>query len=182
MNHQERQYHPLPAKFAPSLLLIIEKAEEAYRDFAYTICHSITAVPVFALFLGILTVSMPRSRTGCANCRKRKRKCDETWPQCRACRDRKLSCGGPLTRLRWGCGIASRGRFAGAATPACPPASQTRRFSSSPVSTVSTEDASLHSPKYDEAASVSEYSDARGIGQAQHDLFRQCRFFSPAPS
>ncbi|CCF35298.1 hypothetical protein CH063_01277 [Colletotrichum higginsianum] len=61
---------------------------------------------------------MGRSRGGCSNCKRRKRKCDETRPDCRACQRRGIQCEGYSTALKWTNGIASRGRFAGAATPA----------------------------------------------------------------
>jgi hypothetical protein len=48
-------------------------------------------------------IAMPiqRSRGGCHNCKRRKRKCDETRPQCRACQSRGDSCGGYNLQLRW---------------------------------------------------------------------------------
>ncbi|OHF00185.1 hypothetical protein CORC01_04593 [Colletotrichum orchidophilum] len=60
---------------------------------------------------------MGRSRGGCSNCKRRKRKCDETRPDCRACQRRGIQCEGYSTTLKWTNGIASRGRFAGAAIP-----------------------------------------------------------------
>ncbi|OLN87606.1 putative transcriptional regulatory protein C965.10-like protein 2 [Colletotrichum chlorophyti] len=60
---------------------------------------------------------MGRSRGGCSNCKRRKRKCDETRPDCRACVRRGIQCEGYGTTLKWTNGIASRGRFAGAAIP-----------------------------------------------------------------
>ncbi|KZL82188.1 c6 finger domain-containing protein [Colletotrichum incanum] len=60
---------------------------------------------------------MGRSRGGCSNCKRRKRKCDETRPDCRACQRRGIQCEGYNTLLKWTNGIASRGRFAGAAIP-----------------------------------------------------------------
>ncbi|KAF4815387.1 Beauvericin cluster-specific repressor BEA4 [Colletotrichum tropicale] len=60
---------------------------------------------------------MVRSRGGCSNCKRRKRKCDETRPDCRACQRRGIQCEGYNTTLKWTNGIASRGRFAGAAIP-----------------------------------------------------------------
>ncbi|KAL0934649.1 C6 finger domain-containing protein [Colletotrichum truncatum] len=60
---------------------------------------------------------MVRSRGGCSNCKRRKRKCDETRPDCRACQRRGIQCEGYNTPLKWTNGIASRGRFAGAAIP-----------------------------------------------------------------
>ncbi|KAI1874388.1 hypothetical protein JX265_004596 [Neoarthrinium moseri] len=56
---------------------------------------------------------MAKSRTGCLTCRKRKRKCDETRPECKACVSRNAKCGGYLRPVRWANGIASRGRFVG---------------------------------------------------------------------
>ena len=125
---------------------------------------------------------MPRSRTGCANCRKRKRKCDETWPECRACRDRGLRCGGSMTRLRWGNGIASRGRFAGATTPARAPAVQAIYLSSSPVpTTVSAENVSVSCCGDNETTTSSCSRAARSDNSPQHELFRQCKYFSLNP-
>ncbi|TDZ21975.1 Beauvericin cluster-specific repressor BEA4 [Colletotrichum orbiculare MAFF 240422] len=60
---------------------------------------------------------MVRSRGGCSNCKRRKRKCDETRPDCRACQRRGIQCEGYNTTLKWTNGIASRGRYAGAAIP-----------------------------------------------------------------
>ncbi|KAK1985959.1 hypothetical protein LZ30DRAFT_706999 [Colletotrichum cereale] len=60
---------------------------------------------------------MGRSRGGCPNCKRRKRKCDETRPACRACQARGIQCEGYNTMLKWTNGIASRGRFARAAVP-----------------------------------------------------------------
>lgn len=60
---------------------------------------------------------MVRSRGGCLNCKRRKRKCDETRPGCSACERRGIQCQGYATPLRWTNGIAVRGRFAGASVP-----------------------------------------------------------------
>lgn len=43
-----------------------------------------------------------RSRGGCATCKRRKRKCDETRPACMACRAKGIECDGYDIRLRWG--------------------------------------------------------------------------------
>lgn len=64
-----------------------------------------------------MTDSTQRSRGACQNCRERKRKCDETRPQCKACLKRKVSCHGYDIALKWNAGIASRGRFTGAEAP-----------------------------------------------------------------
>ncbi|RSL52044.1 hypothetical protein CEP53_008220 [Fusarium sp. AF-6] len=54
---------------------------------------------------------------GCSTCRRRKKKCDEGRPFCLACRKLGVVCPGYQKLLRWVQGIASRGRFAGAAFP-----------------------------------------------------------------
>ncbi|KAI7602236.1 hypothetical protein KC319_g22330, partial [Hortaea werneckii] len=33
-----------------------------------------------------------RTRTGCLNCRKKRRKCDETKPRCQGCQNRRETC------------------------------------------------------------------------------------------
>lgn len=58
-----------------------------------------------------------RSRGACANCKARKRKCDQTRPACVACQSRNQICDGYQLKLQWGFGVASRGRFAGSAVP-----------------------------------------------------------------
>lgn len=63
------------------------------------------------------TIAMPRSRSGCLNCKRRKRKCDEQRPGCQACTRRGIQCEGYATPLRWAGGIAVRGRFAGVSIP-----------------------------------------------------------------
>ncbi|KAF7548124.1 hypothetical protein G7Z17_g7275 [Cylindrodendrum hubeiense] len=60
---------------------------------------------------------MARSRSGCLNCKRRKRKCDEERPGCQACGRRGIQCEGYATPLRWAGGIAVRGRFAGVSIP-----------------------------------------------------------------
>ncbi|KAI1078609.1 hypothetical protein F5B20DRAFT_547728 [Whalleya microplaca] len=60
---------------------------------------------------------MSRSRSGCITCRNRKRKCDETRPECDACTARGVRCEGYKVQLRWGNTVASRGRLAGATIP-----------------------------------------------------------------
>ncbi|KAL5049093.1 hypothetical protein BDW71DRAFT_195570 [Aspergillus fruticulosus] len=71
-----------------------------------------------------------RTRQGCWTCKTRRRRCDRTRPMCRACAERGLPCEGYEVRLRWGTGIASRGRFTGADAPVAasiPPRAQGRR-------------------------------------------------------
>jgi hypothetical protein len=74
--------------------------------------------PNTALHAPPIIPQMPiRSRSGCAECKRRRRKCDETRPGCLACRKRDIHCGGYGVNLQWGVGIASRGRFVGATIP-----------------------------------------------------------------
>ncbi|KAE8310308.1 C6 finger domain protein [Aspergillus transmontanensis] len=64
-------------------------------------------------------MSTPRHRShdGCWTCKSVRRKCDRTRPTCKACSSRGVPCEGYEIRLRWGSGIASRGRFTGAEEP-----------------------------------------------------------------
>lgn len=71
-----------------------------------------------------------RSHKGCWTCKRKRIQCDETHPSCRRCTEKGLSCEGYEIRLRWGAGIASRGRFSGADKPVaeCIPPSSKRRW------------------------------------------------------
>ncbi|KAJ0415429.1 C6 finger domain protein [Aspergillus carlsbadensis] len=62
------------------------------------------------------SMSTPKRRFhgGCWTCKVKHRKCDRAQPSCRTCDERGVVCGGYEVRLRWGVGVASRGRFAGA--------------------------------------------------------------------
>ncbi|KAI9814288.1 MAG: hypothetical protein M1832_005928 [Thelocarpon impressellum] len=46
-------------------------------------------------------LSMPRSKTGCVTCRRRKKKCDETKPQCLNCQKNAAVCEGYPERVVW---------------------------------------------------------------------------------
>lgn len=73
--------------------------------------------------------SRHRSHKGCWTCKRKRIQCDETRPGCRRCAERGLTCEGYEIRLRWGAGIASRGRFSGADKPvqeSIPPPSKRR--------------------------------------------------------
>lgn len=50
-------------------------------------------------------------------CKAKHRKCDCARPTCQAFTDQGIPCDGYEVRLRWGSGIASRGRYAGAEAP-----------------------------------------------------------------
>ncbi|KAJ5375634.1 hypothetical protein N7517_007640 [Penicillium concentricum] len=58
-----------------------------------------------------------RSHQGCWTCKHRRRRCDNARPTCRNCAKRGVDCEGYEVRLRWGSGVASRGRFTGADKP-----------------------------------------------------------------
>ncbi|KAL5355112.1 hypothetical protein BJX96DRAFT_2026 [Aspergillus floccosus] len=64
-------------------------------------------------------MSTPRQRShdGCWTCKAKRRKCDRMRPACLACNQRGIACEGYEVRLRWGSGIASRGRYTGAEEP-----------------------------------------------------------------
>ena len=73
--------------------------------------------------------SRQRSFKGCWTCKKKRVQCDETRPACTRCTSRGLVCGGYEIRLRWGAGIASRGKYSGAEKPVkefIPPQSRRR--------------------------------------------------------
>lgn len=53
----------------------------------------------------------------CPKCRSRRIQCDRTLPECRKCGSRGLKCPGYGIILRWGQGVASRGRLAGQQLP-----------------------------------------------------------------
>lgn len=58
-----------------------------------------------------------RSYQGCWTCKRRRRRCDNTRPTCQSCARHGMSCEGYEVRLRWGSGIASRGKYTGADKP-----------------------------------------------------------------
>jgi hypothetical protein len=64
-------------------------------------------------------MSTPRRRfhDGCWTCKSKRFQCDRARPHCLTCRQRGFDCEGYGLRLRWGAGVASRGRFAGASQP-----------------------------------------------------------------
>ncbi|KAG6324808.1 hypothetical protein E4U22_007865 [Claviceps purpurea] len=64
-------------------------------------------------------MSTPRNRfhDGCWTCKAKRFQCDRTRPHCLTCTQKGFKCEGYEMRLKWGTGIASRGRFAGASQP-----------------------------------------------------------------
>lgn len=58
-----------------------------------------------------------RSFKGCWTCKKKRIQCDEVRPACGKCSSRGIICEGYEVRLRWGTGIASRGKYSGAEKP-----------------------------------------------------------------
>lgn len=70
-----------------------------------------------------------RSHKGCWTCKRKRVQCDEARPGCQKCSSRGVVCEGYEIRLRWGAGIASRGRYSGAEKPVkefIPPPSKRR--------------------------------------------------------
>lgn len=74
--------------------------------------------------------SRHRSYKGCWTCKRKRIQCDEVRPACGKCTLRGISCGGYEIRLRWGAGIASRGKYSGAEKPVqeCIPPQSRRRW------------------------------------------------------
>lgn len=73
--------------------------------------------------------SRHRSFKGCWTCKRKRVQCDEVRPACKKCTSRGFTCGGYEIRLRWGAGIASRGKYSGAEKPvkeSIPPQSKRR--------------------------------------------------------
>lgn len=62
-------------------------------------------------------MSTRRSHHGCWTCKAKRQRCDNARPTCNNCHQRGQLCEGYGMRLRWGTGIASRGRYALADKP-----------------------------------------------------------------
>lgn len=56
---------------------------------------------------------MTLSREACHSCRRQRLKCDRSLPQCLKCVKKGQKCLGYQRLLRWGQGIASRGKMTG---------------------------------------------------------------------
>ncbi|KAJ5556838.1 hypothetical protein N7494_000753 [Penicillium frequentans] len=92
---------------------------------------SLQTSPTFTMPISKLKKKDPqhRSHKGCWTCKRKRVHCDETRPGCQQCSKRGLACEGYEIRLRWGAGIASRGRYNGAEKPikeSIPPYSKRR--------------------------------------------------------
>ncbi|KAL6416088.1 hypothetical protein AUP68_00300 [Ilyonectria robusta] len=87
------------------------------------------------------------SSKDCRLCTKRRIRCDRTLPECRKCTSRELSCPGfdPVP-LRWGQGVASRGKLSGRVIPVLPPKDAAGPRSESGVEEV---DSSVERREYD---------------------------------
>ncbi|TIC92646.1 Transcriptional regulatory protein moc3 [Colletotrichum higginsianum] len=113
---------------------------------------------------------MSRSRSGCLTCKRRHRKCDETRPDCLQCLGQGVECGGYRTILRWGSGIASRGRFAGAPAPVdavavdAPKPPKRKRTTSAPDRTAGESESPGVSSEYSSPSSFLPTSRNHGIG------------------
>lgn len=59
----------------------------------------------------------PRATQDCKVCNRRRIKCDRALPTCGKCRGRNLECPGYGLVLKWGQGVASRGKLAGKSYP-----------------------------------------------------------------
>ncbi|KAF3918106.1 hypothetical protein ABW21_db0208605 [Orbilia brochopaga] len=59
----------------------------------------------------------PKATQDCKVCNRRRIKCDRALPTCGKCRGRNLECPGYGLVLKWGQGVASRGKLAGKSYP-----------------------------------------------------------------
>lgn len=124
--------------------------------------------------------SKKRSHSGCWTCRRRHRKCDGGRPNCRVCVERNIPCEGYQVRLRWGTGIASRGRFTGAEKP-LPSNASGQKESQNTESRDSRPD--TYSPVDEPLLQLpSVINDARDGTIEEQILFQNCSFFLPLPS
>ncbi|KIW10020.1 hypothetical protein PV08_11796 [Exophiala spinifera] len=60
---------------------------------------------------------MPKLKSGCHNCSRRRVKCDETRPHCNKCRAQGLECAGYGIEVRFVSGVTYRGKNKGQALP-----------------------------------------------------------------
>ncbi|KAI8658042.1 Zn(2)-C6 fungal-type domain-containing protein [Fusarium keratoplasticum] len=81
----------------------------------------------------------------CRTCRLRRIRCDRTEPHCKKCQKKGHSCPGYGIQFRFAKGIASRGRFKGAASPS---ETKSQASQSSPKSEPESE--ASHAPHFDD--------------------------------
>lgn len=72
---------------------------------------------IIAYLMASSVNKITRSTNGCRTCKRRRKKCDETQPQCKVCTRLGIECEGYTKTLVWGNGMASRGKFRGATLP-----------------------------------------------------------------
>ncbi|KAK6350331.1 hypothetical protein TWF696_006563 [Orbilia brochopaga] len=80
----------------------------------------------------------PKATQDCKVCNRRRIKCDRALPTCGKCRGRNLECPGYGLVLKWGQGVASRGKLAGKSYPI--------RNPEHAVASISKENANLATP------------------------------------
>lgn len=82
-----------------------------------TFSHCFVFGDTFISFSSPLDLTMAtsgsRSSKACHNCRRQRRKCDQTLPKCLKCVERGQECLGYQRLLRWEQGLASRGKMRG---------------------------------------------------------------------
>lgn len=130
-----------------------------------------------------------RSRGGCATCKRRKRKCDETRPACLACRAKGIECDGYGIRLRWGSdNVASPSHHANqtnskpnsgseSMTLGTPESNAGENSGSPPAAPSETSPVSLPSYQLDE--SPASLSSPAAINEETQLAFQRCQ--SPSP-
>ncbi|KAF4778917.1 hypothetical protein HER10_EVM0012396 [Colletotrichum scovillei] len=84
---------------------------------------------------------------GCANCERRRIRCDRRRPHCAKCDKKRLSCPGYDRRLRWVEGVAARGHLRGRTVPTRPSSEDKAAFREEDSKDIFTESPQLHKIK-----------------------------------
>ncbi|OHE91662.1 hypothetical protein CORC01_13052 [Colletotrichum orchidophilum] len=84
---------------------------------------------------------------GCANCERRRIRCDNQRPQCVKCQKKGLVCPGYERRLRWVDGVAARGHLRGRTIPTRPSPQDKAAFPKSHSETLVSRSSKLHEQK-----------------------------------
>lgn len=130
-----------------------------------------------------------RSRGGCATCKRRKRKCDETRPACMACRAKGIECDGYDIRLRWDRDNVASPSHHGNRTDSKPttttggsasmtlgtPESNAGENSGSPPPTAPSENSPVSLPSYQLDESPTALSSPAAINEETQLAFQRCQ-------
>lgn len=131
-----------------------------------------------------------RSRGGCATCKRRKRKCDETRPKCLACRAKGIECDGYDIRLRWGTDNVASPSHHGSRRDSKPnsgsesmtlgtPESSAGGNDGSPPPTAPSETSPVSLPSYHLDESPAALSSPSAINDETQLAFQRCQYSAP---